>query len=100
MRDEKRGHPTNGLPSAKKAAVLVLVTLAIAAAIPVSAAAAPPNATTEAAIGVSYEEATLKGTVNPEGSATGYYFEYGPTESYGTKIPLSPVSVGSGNSNA
>jgi len=67
--------------------------------IPASAAAAPPIATTEAAIGVSYEEATLKGTVNPEGSATSYYFEYGPTESYGTKIPLSPESVGSGTSN-
>jgi sugar lactone lactonase YvrE len=48
---------------------------------------------------VSYEEATLKGTVNPEGSATSYYFEYGTTESYGTKIPVSPASVGSGTSN-
>jgi sugar lactone lactonase YvrE len=48
---------------------------------------------------VSYEQATLKGTINPEGSATNYYFEYGKTESYGTKIPVSPESVGSGTSN-
>jgi sugar lactone lactonase YvrE len=64
-----------------------------------SAIAAPPTATTEAAIAVSYEQATLKGTVNPEGSATSYYFEYGETEAYGTKIPASPESVGSGTSN-
>ena len=64
-----------------------------------SAVAAPPTATTEAAIAVSYEQATLKGTVNPEGSATTYYFEYGTTETYGTQIPVSPESVGSGTSN-
>jgi sugar lactone lactonase YvrE len=67
--------------------------------IPASAVAAPPTATTEAATAVSYEQATLKGTINPEGSATNYYFEYGKTESYGTKIPVSPESVGSGTSN-
>ena len=64
--------------------------------LPTSAIAAPPTATTEAATAVSYEQATLKGTVNPEGSATSYYFEYGTTESYGSKIPVSPESVGSG----
>jgi sugar lactone lactonase YvrE len=56
-------------------------------------------ATTEAATAVSYEQTTLKGTVNPEGSATSYWFEYGKTTSYGTKIPVSPESVGSGTSN-
>jgi len=77
----------------------MLVTLAIAAGVPVSAVAAPPKATTETAIGVRYEEATLKGAVNPEGSETSYWFEYGETESYGTKIPVSPASVGSGTSD-
>lgn len=81
------------------AALLVTTALCAIGSLPAPATAAPPTAITEAAIGVSYEEATLKGTVNPEGSATSYYFEYGKTESYGTKIPLSPASVGSGTSN-
>jgi len=78
---------------------MALVFAAVMGCIPASAIAAPPTATTEAAIAVSYEQATLKGTVNPEGSATSYYFEYGKTEAYGTKIPVSPESVGSGTSN-
>jgi NHL repeat/6-bladed beta-propeller len=76
-----------------------LAVLCVLGAIPASAVATPPKATTEAATGVSYEEATLKGTVNPEGSATTYWFEYGKTTSYGTKIPILPESVGSGTSN-
>ena len=55
-----------------------------------------PTVTTEAASGVKEKEATLKGSVNPNGNATTYQFEYGTTTSYGTKIPLSPESVGSG----
>ncbi len=81
------------------ASLVALVVAATMGCIPASAVAAPPTATTEAATAVSYEQATLKGTVNPEGSATTYYFEYGKTEAYGTKIPISPESVGSGTSN-
>ena len=55
-----------------------------------------PTATTEAATGVKEKEATLKASVNPNGNATTYQFEYGPTTSYGTKVPLSPESIGSG----
>lgn len=56
----------------------------------------PPTATTEAATGVKGKEATLKASVNPNGYATTYQFEYGLTNSYGTKVPLSAESVGSG----
>ncbi|HEY8082607.1 MAG TPA: S8 family serine peptidase [Solirubrobacterales bacterium] len=59
----------------------------------------PPMATTEAAGAVKATSATLNGAVNPEGSATSYYFEYGKTTSYGTKVPASPKSVGSGTSD-
>ncbi len=38
----------------------------------------------------------LRGSVNPEGSETKYLFEYGPTASYGEKIPPAEVSVGAG----
>jgi RHS repeat-associated protein len=55
-----------------------------------------PTVTTEAASGVKEKEATLKASVNPNGYATTYQFEYGPTTSYGTKVPLSPEPVGSG----
>jgi sugar lactone lactonase YvrE len=80
-------------------ALLALSALCAIGSIPTSALASPPTATTEAATAVRYEEATLKGTVNPEGSATSYWFEYGKTTSYGTKIPVSPASIGSGTSN-
>ncbi|MFL5901433.1 MAG: 6-bladed beta-propeller [Solirubrobacterales bacterium] len=80
-------------------AFLVAAALSAIAGIPASASAAPPTATTEAATGVNYEQATLEGMVDPEGSPTSYWFEYGKTESYGAKIPVSPESVGSGTSN-
>jgi RHS repeat-associated protein len=57
-----------------------------------------PTATTEAASGVKEKEATLKASVNPNGAATTYQLEYGPTTSYGTKVPLGSESVGSGTS--
>ncbi len=44
------------------------------------------------------DNATLDGTVNPNGTATTYQFEYGTTTSYGSKAPASPESIGSGTS--
>jgi streptogramin lyase len=56
-----------------------------------------PAVTSLAASGVSSSGATLNGSVNPEGSATSYYFEYGTSTSYGKKT--SEVSAGSGTSD-
>jgi len=83
----------------RRAAALVFVAVCAFAVVLGSAAASPPTAVTEAATAVKYEEATLKGTVNPEGAPTTYWFEYGETESYGSKAPTTPESVGSGTSN-
>jgi streptogramin lyase len=58
---------------------------------------AAPSVTTEAATSITSTGATLNGTVNPEGLETKYYFEYGTSESYGTKT--AEVSGGSGTSN-
>ncbi len=58
-----------------------------------------PKATTESASSITATQATLKGTVNPEASDTTYYFEYGPTTAYGTKIPTKAATAGSGTSN-
>ncbi|HET7506807.1 MAG TPA: hypothetical protein VFJ53_00465, partial [Solirubrobacterales bacterium] len=55
-----------------------------------------PKATPEAATAVKGTSATLTGTVNPEGTATSYQFEWGPGSSYGERAPAEPVTVGSG----
>jgi hypothetical protein len=56
-----------------------------------------PVVTTAAATGISPSGATLNGTVNPEGQSTTYQFEYGSTTAYGTVIPATPGSAGSGS---
>jgi hypothetical protein len=63
----------------------------------------PPDAVTGAASGVTASSATLNGTVDPNGRATTFYFEYGSTTGYGTKTAVKsagsttnaqPVSAG------
>ncbi len=56
-----------------------------------------PSVETKGATSVGETDATLNGVVNPRGSETKYYFEYGTTESYGTKT--AEASAGSGTSN-
>jgi hypothetical protein len=46
------------------------------------ASATPPSAVTEAASGVARTSATLNAIVNPEASATTYYFQYGASSAY------------------
>ena len=48
----------------------------------------PPAVSTSAASGIQQEQATLNGTVNPEGLTTHYYFEYGTTTGYGHTEPM------------
>ena len=55
-----------------------------------------PVVTTSAASGVTCTAATLNGTVNPEGAATTYQFQYGTSTSYGSVAPASTASAGSG----
>jgi hypothetical protein len=59
-------------------------------------ASQPPSATTENATSVTSTKATLNASVNPNGSSTTYYFQYGKTTSYGSTT--SPGSAGSGTS--
>jgi subtilisin family serine protease len=58
-----------------------------------------PKAVADTATELGSTEAIIRGKVNPEGSATTYQFEYGTTTAYGTKVPLSPASAGSGTSD-
>jgi hypothetical protein len=43
--------------------------------------------------------ADLNATINPLGFDTTYHFEYGPTPTYGTSIPIPEASVGSGSTD-
>jgi hypothetical protein len=57
----------------------------------------PPAATTLAPSEVQQTSAKLNGSVNPNGLDTHYYFEYGPTTSYGSTVPAAPgMDIGSG----
>jgi hypothetical protein len=56
-----------------------------------------PSVETKPATSVGEKEATLSGMVNPRGTETKYYFEYGTTEAYGSKT--AEASAGSGESN-
>jgi hypothetical protein len=41
---------------------------------------------------------TIEADINPQGSPAGYYFEWGPTSSYGNRVPAAETQVGSGSS--
>jgi hypothetical protein len=57
----------------------------------------PPTVATSPATGITSSEAMLNGTVNPNGVKSSYYFEYGPTPSYGSST--TPVELGEGQSS-
>ncbi len=76
------------IPAAVIAAALVGAPLALAAASPTVSASAATN------IGQTY--ATLHGSINPNGLATTYQFDYGPTNALGKAVPVTAGSAGSG----
>ena len=53
-----------------------------------------PTVSTASATGVEMFEATLRGTVNPNGFATTDQFDYGLTESYGSSTPSESAGTG------
>jgi hypothetical protein len=65
----------------------------------VAAAPGPsmPSVVTGSASAVGTNSATVAGSVNPNGQATVYHFEYGPSTTYGSRAPAPPdPSAGSG----
>lgn len=54
-----------------------------------------PPAVSTGNVHVQGASATLLGTVNPRGSATSYFFEYGATVAYGKKTTTGNLSAGS-----
>ncbi|GAC1324879.1 MAG: hypothetical protein NVSMB25_22840 [Thermoleophilaceae bacterium] len=71
------------------AATLISGTMALAAG--------SPSVTTGGTSAVKDTSATVAGTVNPNGQATTYSFQYGTTPSFG--FATSPTSAGSGSSD-
>ncbi len=63
----------------------------------IALAAASPAVTTGSASSVKQQSAVLNGTVNPDGSQTTYYFQWGLTNSYGVNGALH--SAGSGTNS-
>ncbi len=58
-----------------------------------------PVVENETAVNVTASEAEMQASVNPEFADTHYYFEYGPTEAYGTQVPAPPgTDIGESNS--
>lgn len=47
-------------------------------------------------VNVSADSAMLEATIDPNGQATSYYFQYGPTNSYGQRVPVSQEAIGPG----
>jgi hypothetical protein len=62
-----------------------------------ASAGAAPTVTTGTASSVTSTTATISGTVNPNGAATTYQFQYGTTTGYGSVSPGSATSAGSGS---
>jgi hypothetical protein len=75
-------------------APLAIVALGSLALCGTAVAAGVPAVATGAAKSVGYASATLTGTVNPHGSDTSYYFQYGPTKAYGGQTTIASAGAG------
>jgi len=53
-----------------------------------------PSVSTGPASGVTSSGASLSGSVNPNGEATSYHFDYGTSTAYGSHTPAIPVGSG------
>ncbi len=78
---------------ARWAAVALGLLAAPAIAAPAQAASTP-TVTTGGAKSVTYAAATLGGSINPQGSGTSYYFQYGPTRAYGGQSAIGSAGAG------
>ncbi|MDQ6729755.1 MAG: fibronectin type III domain-containing protein [Actinomycetota bacterium] len=74
---------------------LIATLMAGLAIVGVAAAASTPAVTAESAGNVGNTTATLIATINPNGSATGYSFQYGPTIAYGFSTNSRRIGAGS-----
>jgi len=78
--------------------VTIAAALGVAALVGASAAlaASSPTISVGAATGITPTAATLHGSVNPNGLATTYQFQFGPTSALGRVAPATAASAGAG----
>jgi hypothetical protein len=73
----------------------VMTALALALFSPMAdAAVAAPQAVTGAVTSVLPTSAVVSGVVNPHGATTKWFFEYGPSTSYGSTTPVNSAGAG------
>jgi hypothetical protein len=77
-------------------AAVMIAALASGAA---AQAASPPTVSTGPAREVGYGSATLTGSINPQGSNTSYYFQYGLTDSFGGQTTIADAGAGTSTVN-
>jgi len=58
-----------------------------------------PTVTTGEATSIGFTTALLNGTVNPNGSATTFHFQYGTTTAYGSSTPSTSAGSGTGTTS-
>ena len=74
--------------------VLIVALTVLASSATAGLAATPPGARTGGASDITSQTATLKGTVNPHGVPTAFYFQFGRTKGYGTRTSTSDAGSG------
>jgi hypothetical protein len=84
------------LASAAAGAAALLIPASAATAAKPPPASKPPLALTGSALHAGESSVELTGTVNPKGTETIWYFQYGPTTAYGAQTP----TTGEGNGTA
>jgi hypothetical protein len=78
----------------RKGFLAVALAAALVSVLPAIARAAAPTVSTGDASSVSFASATLKGSLNPHGDGTSYYFQYGPTSAYGLQTGIQYAGAG------
>jgi hypothetical protein len=87
-------HRRRGLLARRRGLAIGAATLLALAAPAAAQAVGAPKANTGGAHEVGYASATLAGSVNPNGSDTSYYFQYGPTKAYGGQTAIADAGAG------
>jgi len=87
-------HDARRAPAGRRR-MLTVVALLASLALPAAAqAATTPKVNTTGPREVSYGSAVLTGSVNPNGSNTSYYFQYGVTKAYGSQTAIADAGSG------
>lgn len=94
-----RNSQTSRANAVRRLVLLAPILAILATAVPLGAQAAAtkaalPKASTGGATAVRGTSATLLGTVDPNGAATSYHFQYGPTLAYGKQTAAGNLPAG------